>query len=80
MKAVNEKRAHEVQDDDKPLVSFTFLRIFFLPKFSFLTCDIALSIIHILEEQSSEGNFSLYSNLVLVYLKMTTLINHLPQL
>jgi hypothetical protein len=29
------------------------------PKFSIFTCDIALSIIHILEEQPSEGNFSL---------------------
>jgi hypothetical protein len=36
-----------------------FLVIFFLPKFSFLTCDIALSIVYILEEQSGEGNFSL---------------------
>jgi hypothetical protein len=31
-----------------------------LPKFSLLTCNIALKIIHILEEQPSEGNFSLF--------------------
>jgi hypothetical protein len=41
-------------------LSFYFLDISFLPKFSLFTCDIALSIIHILEEQSSEGNFSLF--------------------
>jgi hypothetical protein len=35
---------------------------FSLFKFSLFTCDIALSIIHILEEKSSEGNFSLSSS------------------
>jgi hypothetical protein len=29
---------------------FYFLTVFFLPNFSFLTCGIALNIIHILEE------------------------------
>jgi hypothetical protein len=42
------------------LVTFAFLRFFLISKVSFLTCDITLSIIHILEEQSSEGDFSLF--------------------
>jgi hypothetical protein len=47
-----------------------FIAIFFLSKFSTSPCDIALSIIHILKEQSSEEDFSLpslYSSLVLAY-------------
>ena len=45
------------------LVSLYFIAIFFLPKFSLLTCDIALSTIDILKEQSSEENlFSLLSH------------------
>jgi hypothetical protein len=31
--------------------------ILFLPKFSIFTCDIALSLVSILEEQSSEEDF-----------------------
>jgi hypothetical protein len=47
------------------LVSFTLLRFFYLSKFYILTCDIALSLIHILIEQSSEGNLPFFlSNLV----------------
>jgi hypothetical protein len=42
------------------LVSIYFLAIFSLPKFSLFTCDIALSLIYILKEQSSEGNISLF--------------------
>jgi hypothetical protein len=42
-----------------------FLVIFSSSYFSLLTCIIALGIFHILKEQSSEGNFSLHSNLVL---------------
>jgi hypothetical protein len=42
-----------------------FLVIFCHPKFSLFTCKISLSIIHILEEQSSEGKFSLFSLLKL---------------
>jgi hypothetical protein len=34
--------------------------IFPLPKFSIFTCDIAPSLTHILIEQSSEENFSLF--------------------
>jgi hypothetical protein len=43
-----------------PRSLFYFLVIFLVSKFSLLTCDIALSVIHILEEQSSEENFSLF--------------------
>ena len=42
------------------LITFAFLRFFLIYKVSFLACDIALSIMHILEEQSSEGDFSLF--------------------
>jgi hypothetical protein len=42
------------------LCSFTFLQFFSLPKFFLFTCDIALSLIHILKEQSSEEDFSLF--------------------
>jgi hypothetical protein len=34
-----------------------FIVIFLLPMFSLLTCNIALNIIHILKEQSSEEDF-----------------------
>jgi hypothetical protein len=37
-----------------------FIMIFLLPKFSILTCNIALSLIHILIKQSSEGENSLF--------------------
>jgi hypothetical protein len=47
------------------LVFIYFLAIFSLPKFSLFTCDIALSLIYILEEQSSEGNFSLFFSIKL---------------
>jgi hypothetical protein len=42
-----------------------FLAIFSLPKFSLFTCDIAPRLIHILKEQSSEGNFSLFFSIKL---------------
>jgi hypothetical protein len=37
-----------------------FIAISPLPKFTLLICDIALRIIHILGEESTEGNFSLF--------------------
>jgi hypothetical protein len=40
-----------------------FLVIFFLPKFSKFTCNISLSLIYILKEQSSEETFSLFFSL-----------------
>jgi hypothetical protein len=42
------------------LVFIYFLVIFSLLKLCLFTCDIALSLIYILEEQASEGNFSLF--------------------
>jgi hypothetical protein len=42
-------------------LSHYFIVIFPLPKFSILTCDISLSLVHILIEQSSEGNLSRFS-------------------
>jgi hypothetical protein len=42
------------------LISFTLLRFLSLTKSSLFTCDIALSLIHILIDQSSERNFSLF--------------------
>jgi hypothetical protein len=49
---------------------FTLLQFFFFLSSLLLTCDVALSTIHILDEQSSEENFFLsspLSNLVLIY-------------
>jgi hypothetical protein len=43
------------------LVFIYFLAIFSLPKFSLFTCDIVVSLIHILKEQSSEEDFYLFS-------------------
>jgi hypothetical protein len=48
------------------LVFIYFLAIFSLPKFSLFTCDIALSLIYMLEEQSSEVYFSLFFSIKLV--------------
>jgi hypothetical protein len=42
------------------LLFIYFLAIFSLPKFLKFTCDIALSLIYVLKEQSSEGDFSLF--------------------
>jgi hypothetical protein len=42
------------------LVFIYFLTIFSLSKLSLFTYDIALSLIYILEDQSSEGAFSLF--------------------
>jgi hypothetical protein len=39
--------------------AFTFLRFSFFLSYTFI-CDIALSLIYILKEQSSEWNFSLF--------------------
>jgi hypothetical protein len=45
---------------------FTLLQFFFFLSSLLLTCDDALSTIHILDEQTSEGNFfSLFSSLKL---------------
>jgi hypothetical protein len=40
-----------------------FLAILLLPKFSKFTCNIALGLIYILKEQSSEKDFSLFFSL-----------------
>jgi hypothetical protein len=42
---------------DKNFGLLYFIVIFLLPMFSLLTCNIALNIIHILKEQSSEEDF-----------------------